>query len=231
MAVQLAAQLGKYLGDRRGRAGGGGNQAHARGAGAAQILVWLIKNTLRVGQVMDGGDRTVADAQLLMDHLDHRCQAVGGAGRRGDDAVLRRIVQAVIDAHDDVQRARLLHRRADHHALDPLLQILLQHRNGLHLAARLYDKIAARPIGVCDRLVGADLHPLAIDDQAVAVGARLVLPAAMHRVEIEQVRMGGRIAGRIVDLHEIQLRPIPGRTQGQATDAAETVDAYFYAHG
>ena len=54
-----------------------------------------------------------------------------------------------------------------------------------------------------------------------------VPPAAMHRVEIEQVRMGGRIAGRIVDLHEIQLRPIPGRTQGQATDAAETVDAYF----
>ncbi len=121
MAVQLAAQLREDFGDRRGRASGRGNQAHARGPSAAQVLVRLIENALGIGQVMDGGDRTVADAELLMDHLDHRRQAVGGAGCRGDDAMLRRIEQTIVNAHDYVQCTRLLHRRADHDAFDALL--------------------------------------------------------------------------------------------------------------
>ena len=60
--------------------------------------------------------------------------------------------------------------------------------------------------------------------------AGLMLPTAMHRVEIEQMGVGRRIASRVVDLHELQLWPAPGRAQGQAADAAETVDTHFDGH-
>ncbi|MNN65467.1 hypothetical protein D3C81_1809730 [compost metagenome] len=77
----------------------------------------------------------------------------------------------------------------------------------------------------------ADLDALALDDDAVAVAARLVLPAAVHRIEVEQMGVGRRVGGRVVDLHELQLRPAPGRAQGQTSDAAEAVDAYLDGHG
>jgi hypothetical protein len=38
------------------------------------------------------------------------------------------------------------------------------------------------------------------------------------------------VACRIVDLHELKLRPAPGCTQGKTTDATKTVDTYFYTH-
>ncbi|MNG09652.1 hypothetical protein D3C84_930780 [compost metagenome] len=152
----------------------------------------------------------MADAQVLVDHLDHRRQAVGGAGGSGDDAVQGRVEQVLVDAHDDIQRAGFLDRGADHHALDPLFQVARKHSNRLHLAAGLDHQVAARPVGVGDGLVGADPDPLAVDQDAVARAARLMLPAAVHRVEIQQVGMGRRIAGRVVDLHEFELRPVPG---------------------
>jgi hypothetical protein len=52
----------------------------------------------------------------------------------------------------------------------------------------------------------------------------------MHRVEVDQVRMGYCIACRVVDLHELELWPAPGCTQGETTDATKTVDTYFDAH-
>src|SRR5690606_15286767 len=91
-------------------------------------------------------------------------------------------------------------------------------------------QVAARPIGVGDGLVSGDLDALTGDDDAVAVAARLVLPATMHRVEVQQMGVGRRIADRVVDLRELQLRPAPGRTQGQSSDAAEAVDAYLDGH-
>ncbi|MNQ78413.1 hypothetical protein D3C85_933220 [compost metagenome] len=43
--------------------------------------------------------------------------------------------------------------------------------------------------------------------------------------------MGSTVASRVIDLHEFKLAPAPGRTQGKTTDAAETVNTYFDAHG
>jgi hypothetical protein len=52
-----------------------------------------------------------------MDHLDHRCEAVCGAGRRRDDPVPRRVVDVVVDAEDDIGRVAVLDRGADHDLL------------------------------------------------------------------------------------------------------------------
>src|SRR5690606_23789449 len=79
-------------------------------------------------------------------------------------------------------------------------------------------------------LVMGHRNALAADDEAVAVAACLVLPAAVHRVEIQQVGVGRRVGSRVVDTHEPQLRPVPGGAQRQSSDAAEAVDAYFDGH-
>src|SRR5690606_618009 len=171
VTVQFAAQLGEDLGNGGGRAGGGRDQAHAAGAGTAQILVRGVEDALGVGQVMNGGDRTVADAEVLVDHLNHWSKAIGGTGGCGDDAVLRRIEQLLVDAHHYVECAFLLHGRADYDPLHAVIEVGLQDRHGLHLATGLDHQLAVRPVGVGNRLVGSDLDALAADHHAIAITA------------------------------------------------------------
>src|SRR5690606_41548054 len=81
-----------------------------------------------------------------------------------------------------------------------------------------------------DGLVGRDLNALAVDQDALAFAARLMLPAAVHRVEIQQMGVCRRIASRVVDLHKLQFRPAPGSAQRQATDTTKTVDTCLDSH-
>jgi hypothetical protein len=52
-----------------------------------------------------------------------------------------------------------------------------------------------------------------------------VIPAAVNRVEAQQVRTGRRIAGDFVDLNELDVRPVPGGTEGQPANTPKAVDA------
>src|SRR5690606_480128 len=54
---------------------------------------------------------------------------------------------------------------------------------------------------------------------------------AVDRIELQQMRQRGGVAGGVVDLHELQFGIVPGRTQGEAAHAAEAVDANANAHG
>lgn len=105
VTIQASTQLREDFGNGGGRTRTGWDQAHTGGTRTAQILVRLIENALCVGQVVDGGDRTVANAQLFVDDFHHWRQTVGGARSSGDDAMFRSIEQLMIDTHDDVQRA------------------------------------------------------------------------------------------------------------------------------
>ncbi|MNH91252.1 hypothetical protein D3C73_438070 [compost metagenome] len=230
MTIQASTQLREDFGNGGGRSGTGWDQAHAGGTRTAKILVWLVENALGVCQVMDGGDRAVANAQLFVDDFHHWRQTVGGARSSRDDAMFRRIEQLMIDAHDDVQRAFFLHWSADHHTLNALIQVGLQHRHGFHLAAGLDHQIATRPVGVGNRFVRAYLDALAANHHLIAFSAGFIVPTAMHRVEVDQVRMSHRVTCWIVDLYEFKLWPAPGCSQSEATDPAKTIDANFDSH-
>ena len=106
MAVQPALQLGIDQRDRRRAAGRRRLQRQHRRARAAQILVRRVDHDIGVGRVVDRRDLAVADADRLVHDLDHRREAVGGAGRRRQQPVLARVVAIVIDADDDVERRR-----------------------------------------------------------------------------------------------------------------------------
>ena len=57
----------------------------------------LVQYLLVVGVGVDGGHQPVADAEVVVEHLHHGGEAVGGAGRIGDDVVIVGIVFAVVD--------------------------------------------------------------------------------------------------------------------------------------
>ena len=93
VAVQAALELGVDQRDGGGAAGRGRLQRQHRRAGAAQILVRGIDDDIGVGRVVDRGDLAVPDADGLVDHLHHRRQTVGGAGRGGQQPMTRRLVE------------------------------------------------------------------------------------------------------------------------------------------
>src|SRR5690606_39125188 len=105
-----------------------------------------------------------------------------------------------------------------------------QHRNGFHLAAGLNHQIAAAPVSIGNGLVGRDLNAFAVDQDALALTARLAIPAAMHRIEIDQMGVGCGVTGRVVDLHKLKFRPAPGGAQRQTTDTTKSVDTYLDSH-
>ncbi len=141
-----------------------------------------------------------------------------------------RVEQLIVDAQHNIQHARLLDRRAHHHAAYALIQIGLQRSAGLVDAAGLDHQIAARPVGIGNRPVASERQPAARNDNRITIGLCLVLPAPVYRVEVEQMGVGCRIAARVVDLHKLQVGPVPGGAQRQFTDAAKAVDTYLDGH-
>ena len=229
VTVQLAGQLREDLGDGLGRSGGGRDQRLATGTCAAQVFVALVDDGLGIGDVVDRGHAAMHDADLLVYHLDHRRQAVGGAGGRRDQMVLGRVVQVVIDAVHDVQCA--FGRCSNNDLLYPLIEIGLQ-RLGLFvmLAGRLDHDVTARPVGFADGRIAAVCDLLATDDHCVAIGTAFFGPGAMHRVELEQVCRTGCIGRDLVHLDDGDTFPFPTGTNTKTTHAAEAVDTYANCH-
>ena len=60
-----------------------------------------VQRHLVVGVRVHRRHQRAADAEVLVQHLGHRREAVGGAGRVRDDVVLGRVVLLVVDADDD----------------------------------------------------------------------------------------------------------------------------------
>ena len=203
MTVQLAGQLREDLGDGLGGAGGGGDQGLTAGPGPAQVLVALVDDGLGVGDVVDGGHAAVDDTDALMHHLDHRGQAVGGAGGRGDQMVDGGVIAVIVDPVDDVERT--LGRGGDDDLLHPLIEIGLKGLGPLVVfAGRLDDDLAAGPVGLGDLLVAAVADGVTVDGHAVRGAGTVMAPTAMDRVELEQMREPGH---RAISLMWVKLRP------------------------
>ena len=244
VAVQLALQLGVDQRDGGGAAGGRRRQAQHRAARAAQVLVRRVDHQVGVGRVVDGGDLAVADADGLVHHLHHRRQAVGGARRGGDDAVPRRVVEVVVDADHDVQHVAHLHRCGHDHALGAAVEMALQRLGREELAGafehQVHAQVAPGNLGRAWRATRSRALRSSMRIACVALGGDVGAPAALHAVELQQVRGGGGAALEFVEVHDLQpvagarvvRRPLGSahrRAQCQAADAAHAVDADFHS--
>ena len=63
--------------------GRGRDQAHAAGSSP----VWRVQDGLSVGDVVNGGDASMHDADVFLNDFDHRRNAIGGATGRCDNGV------------------------------------------------------------------------------------------------------------------------------------------------
>ena len=85
----------------------GRDHRQRRGPRPAQVLVGQVEDALVVGVGVDGRHEALLDAERVLQHLGHRRQAVGGAGRVRDDVVLLGVVLVVVDAEQIVTSGSL----------------------------------------------------------------------------------------------------------------------------
>ena len=81
----LPFNCGKTKRNSLGGAGGGRHNVQGRSARTSQVSVRGIQDSLITSVGVSGGHRTLDDAELVVQNLGERRQAVGGARRVGDD--------------------------------------------------------------------------------------------------------------------------------------------------
>ncbi|MNH29226.1 hypothetical protein D3C79_894440 [compost metagenome] len=150
------------------------------------------------------------DAELLVDHLHHGRQAVGGAGGRRHYGVLRLVIKMVVDPHHHIEHPLLLDRCRDHDPLHPLRQISIEQRLGFHLAGGLDHHVTTRPVSLTDLFVAGAEDAMIADHHLVPIAAGFMVPAAMDGIEGDEVCQRSGIAGRVIDAHKLHIRPVEG---------------------
>ena len=190
-----------------------------------------IDQRLRVGHVVQRRDLTVHDSDPLVDHLHHRREAVGRTRGRRQQIVALWLVEMIIDPDDDVQRVAL-DRSGHDHLADTLAKVDLEALPGAEPAGALeHDLDTELTPGHVARGGGVAVTKCRpVDGEHILLAVYVLGPAPVDRVECQQVRRRGRVAGQLVDVRERELRPAPGRAQRQPSHAAEAVDADAGAH-
>ena len=225
MAVQAPLQFGVDQRDRGGAARRGRDQVHQRGAGAAHVLGRAVHDGLGVGHIMDRGDRPMANAKRLMDHLDHRGQAVGRARRRRHQR-LRAVVKLMVHAIDKVQRAAVLDRGRDDDLFHPGSIIGRDLCGSFEHAGAVDHQIHAQ-FGQGQGFDGLFMRQpdgLAVQHQRAAAIADGRAPAAMNAVELHQERVLLSGADRVVQKHDLAATAgVDQVAQNEFSDAAKAV--------
>jgi len=122
----------------------------------------------------------------------------------------RRIVQVIVDAHDDVQRAGL-DRRGHDHRLDAGVEVLLERLGRSERAAAFeHDINASRgPWNPTWRRRSRERDGTAIDGQRIFTGLDRPIPSTVDGIERQKVRSRRRTSRNLVDVNELQIRASP----------------------
>lgn len=225
--VQLALELGEDEGDRLGGTGGGGDDVQGGGTGATEIAVGSIEKTLVTGVGVGGGHGALDDAKLLVEDLDERSEAVGGARSVRDDGVGVGVLVGV-DTNDVGGDVGALGGSGDEDLLGAGFDVL-GGTLGVDEDTGTFDHeidVHSSP-GELERVTGRDdLDLLAVDGEGVLAGDLDVSGEGTHGgVVLEQV--GSLLdTSRIVDSDDLEVgvgTALPAAEE-LATDAAETVD-------
>ena len=167
--------------------------------------------------------------------MHDRREAVGGAGGVGDDVMVGGIVKVVVDSHHDSQ-VLALGRRGDDHFFCPGLDVALGFLGGGEQAGGLDHDVHSEFLPrQTAGLAGADDFDLvAVDDDGVIPAmSDLAGEGALRRVVFHEV---GEVVRRDDVAHGHHVDRVADEalfhhcTISQTTDAAESVDCYFYCH-
>ncbi len=191
-----------------------------------------VLQVLVLGVGVDGGHQALDDAELVVEDLGQRAQAVRGARGVGDD-VLAAVVLVVVDAEHDGD-VLVAGRRGDDDLLGAGVEVALGLGAGGEDTGGLDDdvdtEVAPRqrrgPLFDFERL---DLG-VADDDGVLALEADVLGQPAQDGVELQQVRQAG-VVGEVVDGNDLDVGVLAQRllrrqrTVEVTADAAEAVYA------
>ena len=184
---------------------------------------------------MHGGHEALDNAEVVVDDLGDGREAVGGAGRVGDELHISGVLIEV-DAADEHRGVVLRGTGHDDDlgaGVDVGLSLFLIEIHAGALEDVLDTELAPGDEGgVAIGLVGENLDNLAVDgDGAVLVVADdFAVEAAVDGIILHAVSdMGSGMAGG-VDGDDLDVVGLDGGAEGQRADAAETIDANFDRH-
>lgn len=155
------------------------------------------------GGGVHGAHQAALDAPVVVQHLGHRGQTVGGAGSGGDDGFAG--VFVMVDAIDEHRRV-VLGRRRLHHFLGAGVDVLLAAFLGQEEAGAVDDDLGVHlvPLQIGRVFLRGQADGLAVDHQAAALDLHIALEAAVHRVVLQHVGQVFRIQ-QVVDADHFQL--------------------------
>ena len=178
---------------------------------------------------MHRGHQAIDDAEVVVEHLGDRCQAIGGAAGIGNHVLAR--VAAVVHAHHE-HWCGVLGGSAHHHTLGAGIDVGAGGVVGEEKACAFEHVVGANlaPLEVVWISLGADTDHLAIHHQLSVFDGHLTLEAAMGGVVTEHV---GQVVDldKVVNTNDLHVRQGHGTAEGKAADAAETVNADANGHG
>ena len=232
LAVELALHRLEHEAGGPGGARRGRHDVDGRGPGPAQVAVGAVDQHLVARVGVDGGHQALLDAERVVEHLDHRHEAVGRARGVRHDLVGGAVERVVVDADRRRWRRRPTTGPTRSTNGAPAVEV----ERGLVAAGedagRLDDDVDAEvaPRQLLGVAHGQHLERVAVDLDAVVGGLDVVVEPAEHRVVLEQV--GHRLdRTEVVDRHEVDVGPgLLGRPEEVAPDAAEAVDPHADGH-
>ena len=228
---QLALQGRDDLADSLGGAGAGRNDVAVHTAGQAPVLLGEAVDDLlgsRVG--MDGGHEALGDAEVVVDDLGQRSQAVRGARSVGHDLDVRS-VGVEVDTADEHRRV-VLGRAGEHNDLGAGVQMILRLFLGQERAGAL-EHILDTQLAPGQELrvaVVEQRDTLAVDDQGRVLAVLVIdgaVEAAVHGIVLHGIRQLLRRFIRCVDGDDLDIVSADCGTEHQSADAAKTIDTNF----
>lgn len=228
--VELAVELGEHETDGLGRARGGGNHGKGRSARATEVLMVHVEDLLVVGVGVNGVHEAALDAEVVVEDLGERREAVGRARGVGDDVHRGRVVDVLVDAHDD-GGIHVGARSGDDDLLGAIVEMHLAGLAGLEATRGLDDDLRANgsPVELLGlaRLERLDL--VALDDERAFLGVAILEDTALAGIVLGKVRRALEIT-RVVDGDDLYIGIELCETKDQTADATKTIDADFERH-
>ena len=203
--VELTLELREHERDSLGGTGGGRHDVQGGGTGAAQVTVGRIEDALVTSVRVGGGHGTLDDAELVIENLGERREAVRGARRVGNN-VRGGIVLVGVDTDDVGRDVRALGRGGDDNLLGASLDVLAGTRTVKEHTGTFNDDVDAHflPRQVQRVTVRDNLDDVAVDrDGGVIDHLDVRLEGAQDGVILEQVRRRLGATG-LVDAHDLE---------------------------
>ena len=230
---QLALQLGDDQSAGLGSAGGGGDDVAGCGTAAAPILLGsAVYGLLGAGGGMNGGHQTLNDAEVIVDDLGQRRQAVGGAAGVGNNVHIL-AVGVVVNAHNKGGSLGVLGGGGDDDLLGAALQVGLALFGGGKNAGGLYDIVSAylAPRNFSGVHQVKDFDRVTVYRELFVLDLHGAVEAAVDGVVLGHVNHVVTVDGGIVDRnHLVLFRLLHCGAEYQSADTAESVDTDFDCH-